>query len=208
MEKSTYKNGELDGPFESYYKNGQLAVNSNYKYGNFDGVFEKFSEEGKLQKRKSYKEGKLDGPYESYYTAYDRWNLIIKCNYKDNKLNGPYEKVNEVGNTILKTVFENGTQVGPRESFYRDGGFQGKDDYNKDGIWPGYDYTYDIFQSNIENEKREFLPHLVSFVAVNLSLIILNIITTSFPWAMFPLFGWGIGLVVNFFGIRLFFSAV
>ena len=74
-----------------------------------------------------------------------------------------------------------------------------KDSFKTDKNITKYDYTYDIFQSNIENDKREFLPHLISFVAVNLSLIILNIITTSFPWAMFPLFGWGIGLVVNFF---------
>ena len=74
-----------------------------------------------------------------------------------------------------------------------------KDSFKIDDNIDRYDYTYDIFQSNIENDKRNFLPHLISFGFVNLSLIILNIITSSFPWAMFPLFGWGIGLVTDFF---------
>lgn len=59
-------------------------------------------------------------------------------------------------------------------------------------------YTYDIFEVESTVNRREFMPHLVAFVFINVMLIVLNAVTSSFPWAMFPLLGWGIGLVVDY----------
>lgn len=42
--------------------------------------------------------------------------------------------------------------------------------------------------------KKDFLTHLGVFVVVNGGLFILNVITTSYLWSLFPLVGWGIGL--------------
>ncbi|MGJ5675855.1 MAG: 2TM domain-containing protein [Nostochopsis sp.] len=42
---------------------------------------------------------------------------------------------------------------------------------------------------------KGFLAHLISFLAVNSFLILLNLFTTpSYFWAIFPLLGWGLGL--------------
>ena len=52
-------------------------------------------------------------------------------------------------------------------------------------------------------EKVGFYTHLAVFVAVNLFLIALWWATTgpqSFPWFIFPLFGWGIGLAAHYVG--------
>jgi len=50
-------------------------------------------------------------------------------------------------------------------------------------------------------KKVEFLTHLVIYIAVNILLIVIWTVTTgtnSFPWFIFPLFGWGIGLIAHF----------
>ena len=39
-EKSTYKDGKLDGPYELYWPNGQLRRKFTFKDGKIDGPFE------------------------------------------------------------------------------------------------------------------------------------------------------------------------
>lgn len=46
-----------------------------------------------------------------------------------------------------------------------------------------------------------FAYHLIPFVGVSTLLIILNLATTSFPWAMFPIMGWGIGLLSHLMAV-------
>lgn len=47
--------------------------------------------------------------------------------------------------------------------------------------------------------KQEFRTHAVVFALVNLMLVVIWLVTAAaagswFPWFVFPLFGWGIGL--------------
>ncbi len=47
-------------------------------------------------------------------------------------------------------------------------------------------------------ELRGFYAHLAAFVAVNVFLLLLNLITSpGFLWFIFPLLGWGIGLAIH-----------
>jgi hypothetical protein len=48
---------------------------------------------------------------------------------------------------------------------------------------------------------RGFVAHLIPYVGVNGLLVILNLLTTRFPWAMFPLLGWGIGLLSHLWAV-------
>ncbi|KQC05477.1 MAG: hypothetical protein APR53_02255 [Methanoculleus sp. SDB] len=53
-------------------------------------------------------------------------------------------------------------------------------------------------------EKAGFYTHLGVYIGVNLFLIAIWWVTggpNSFPWFIFILFGWGIGLVAHFFGV-------
>ncbi|MGB0949700.1 MAG: 2TM domain-containing protein [Marinirhabdus sp.] len=43
-------------------------------------------------------------------------------------------------------------------------------------------------------ELREFYWHLSIYSIFVLVFIVLNVMTTSFPWAIFPILGWGTGL--------------
>ncbi len=47
-------------------------------------------------------------------------------------------------------------------------------------------------------ELRGFYAHLAAYVAVNVFLILVNLVTSSgFLWFIFPLAGWGIGLAIH-----------
>lgn len=55
----------------------------------------------------------------------------------------------------------------------------------------------------IAEGKMGFQIHLGVYISVNLFLVVIWYITgfprgTGFPWFIFPLFGWGIGLVAHF----------
>jgi len=47
-------------------------------------------------------------------------------------------------------------------------------------------------------KRRDFLAHLLMYVMVNSFLVIIWAITgAGFFWPMFPIVGWGIGVVMN-----------
>ncbi|MEH1795204.1 2TM domain-containing protein [Nostoc sp.] len=57
-------------------------------------------------------------------------------------------------------------------------------------------HTFNTFR------RRGFWTHFVSFLAVNLFLIILNFITSpSYFWAIFPVLGWGLGLFLHWWSV-------
>lgn len=48
-------------------------------------------------------------------------------------------------------------------------------------------------------ELKAFYTHLMTYILVNILLIIINITTNSDNWwFIYPLFGWGIGITVHF----------
>lgn len=62
-------------------------------------------------------------------------------------------------------------------------------------IVPAKEVLFDRFRRKLEKKKQGFTIHLLSYVCVNLPLIYINIVKTpSFPWVMFPMLFWGIGL--------------
>ena len=56
------------------------------------------------------------------------------------------------------------------------------------------------FDRKADAKKMSFVYHLVPYVLVNTVLIILNLLTTRFPWSMFPVSFWGIGLAAHYLG--------
>lgn len=72
-----------DGPYESFYENGQLKIKGTYKDGKPDGPFESYFENGQLKQKGVCKEGKLDGVCESYNRD---GRLQFRATYKLGKL--------------------------------------------------------------------------------------------------------------------------
>jgi antitoxin component YwqK of YwqJK toxin-antitoxin module len=78
-----YRNGELNGLYQKFYKSGKLYIKEYYKDDVEDGLYEKYYENGKLNQRCYCKDGYYDGLFES-------WNqdgeLIQQKTYKDGLL--------------------------------------------------------------------------------------------------------------------------
>lgn len=51
-------------------------------------------------------------------------------------------------------------------------------------------------------DKRRFYTHVISWAVMSIFFILLNIFTSNFFWAIFPILGWGIMLA--FHGIKVF----
>ena len=55
-------------------------------------------------------------------------------------------------------------------------------------------------------EKRGFYTHLAVYVVVNIILVLIWWFAAGggFPWFIFPLCGWGIGILFHFLGVFVF----
>ncbi|MFC4632591.1 2TM domain-containing protein [Dokdonia ponticola] len=57
------------------------------------------------------------------------------------------------------------------------------------------DYKYDRAKARVK-EMKEFYTHLITYLIMVPVFIFINYYTgTSFPWAIFPIAGWGIGVL-------------
>jgi hypothetical protein len=50
-----------------------------------------------------------------------------------------------------------------------------------------------------QRARRGLLAHLVVYASVNALLVTINVLTGSFPWAVFPALGWGVALALHLF---------
>lgn len=50
-----------------------------------------------------------------------------------------------------------------------------------------------------QRQTQEFMGHLITFVAVNVFLISIDVLADgAISWSIYPLLGWGIGLAIKF----------
>jgi hypothetical protein len=64
--------------------------------------------------------------------------------------------------------------------------------------------VYRIARQRVE-EKKGFYTHLIVYICVNILLVLIWFFTGhGFPWFVFPLGGWGIGLLFHFLGVFVF----
>ena len=63
---------------------------------------------------------------------------------------------------------------------------------------------YRLARKRVE-EKKGFRIHLAVYIGVNILLVIIWAATgAGFPWFVFPLGGWGIGILFHFLGVYVF----
>ena len=63
---------------------------------------------------------------------------------------------------------------------------------------------YRLARKRVE-EKKGFFIHLAVYIGVNILLVIIWAATgAGFPWFVFPLGGWGIGILFHFLGVFVF----
>ena len=64
---------------------------------------------------------------------------------------------------------------------------------------------YEEAKKRVE-EKKGFYIHLTIYIVVNIGLVLLWAFAADrgFPWFVFPLGGWGIGLLFHYLGVFVF----
>ena len=64
-------------------------------------------------------------------------------------------------------------------------------------------FTNEYHKMRVEDEKQGFKIHRLVYLCVIGLLIIINLtFSPGFIWFVFPLIGWGIGLMVHYMNIR------
>jgi len=82
-----HKNGEREGLWTFYHRNGQISAEENYKDGKMHGEAKYYFKNGKISSEMTYAEGDLDGYYKSYYR---KGNLSYEGWYKNDKRQGDW----------------------------------------------------------------------------------------------------------------------
>ena len=141
--------GQKDGAYCSYYKNGQIKVKSFYRKGQLEGPYEEYYENGRLKRKGTCKDDKFDGPYEQYYEA---GQLMGKGTCKNDKIDGLYEVFYPSGKLKEKGTWQNGQMTGPAERYYENGQLKEKGTM-EDGCWTG---PYESYYENGQLEKKAF----------------------------------------------------
>src|SRR5262245_38473181 len=59
--ETSYRFGELDGPWREFYPNGKLKIEGNYRRGKKDGAETLYSDEGQPFKETNYRDDKKNG---------------------------------------------------------------------------------------------------------------------------------------------------
>ena len=94
-----FEDGKKDGPYETYYENGQLKQKGSLKDGAEYGPYEIHYENGQLKEKGSVKDGEEYGPYEVHY---ENGQLKDKGSYKGAKRDGHWESYGEKGQMKVK----------------------------------------------------------------------------------------------------------
>lgn len=137
VSQETYVNGDLHGPFETFYTNGRLKERGNYKKGVLEGIWETYYDNGVLRTRGTNKnrdydshgdvyflpkpiEGEgLRGPFESYH---ENGKLCCKHDCDEEELwSGLHETFFESGILARRQTFKDGFPFGPFEIYYESG---------------------------------------------------------------------------------------
>lgn len=51
-------------------------------------------------------------------------------------------------------------------------------------------------------ETKDFYFHIIAYILVNAVLVVINLLTSpEYLWSIWPIIGWGIGLVIHAFSI-------
>ena len=102
MEEYTMKDGVRDGPCLKWYPNGKLRIECRYKNNKLDGLFMKFYQNNKTAKLCHYKNGILDGPF---LTWFQDGNKSCVFHFKNGKKHGLFLRWNIEGQQDMVNNF-------------------------------------------------------------------------------------------------------
>jgi antitoxin component YwqK of YwqJK toxin-antitoxin module len=131
----------INGPFVSYYKNGNKHEEGMFKDGKLDGPYILYTKEGSQWELHTYKEGILDGEFVRwFYNSKLKWH---QRNYKSGLLDGYALTFFENGRLKEKTLFSKGLKQGESLTWYKNGKKQKEATYLDDKENGVYRFWYE-----------------------------------------------------------------
>ena len=109
-EQGSFRNGNRDGWWVRYHKNGQLMGKVNFENGKEQGAFVSYRDNGQLKNKGNYKNGKEEGAWVWYY---DNGQVNNKGNYKKGKRDGAWVYYREDGTVskLMTGAFKGGVKI-------------------------------------------------------------------------------------------------
>ena len=104
-EEGNYKDGKRDGKWTSWYDNSQKKEEGNYKDGNRDGIWTELYENGQKKEERTWKDGERDG-------SFSLWGREVLYFRDDSTGDYIYDSTGQVIlDTTLYTKIENGNYL-------------------------------------------------------------------------------------------------
>ena len=109
-EQGSFRNGEREGTWVSYWENGQLKDKNNFKNGKREGTSVAYHDDGQLSSKGNYKNGKREGAWIGYH---NNGQLNYKGNYKNGKKEGTWVGYDKNGTLVsmFTGTFKNGAKI-------------------------------------------------------------------------------------------------
>ena len=126
------------GLITSYYQTNKVKSEQRYKNGKLEGKWNTWYENGQIKIDMAYKDGKRKGQYLAWH---ENGQKKIETMYHDDKLNGQYHEWNKIGHLKLSANYIDGKLDGEKTIWYESGKIKSKAKYitgNLDGekmIW-------------------------------------------------------------------------
>ena len=104
-----YIDGEYDGEWISYYKNGELFVFGLYENGKKDGKWLSYHENGQKNSSENYQDDILHG---DWYTYFENGQTKYKGKYVDGEKDGEWIVYYESGGKKIEEIYKDGLRDG------------------------------------------------------------------------------------------------
>ena len=104
--REPYVMGELQGPSQRFYPDGQVSEEVDWKGNIKDGSWKHYYLNGTLRLSGQYEKGLLQGTYEVYYPD---GTIEIRGEYLDNKSHGNWRFYDESGQEVYAIEYRNGS---------------------------------------------------------------------------------------------------
>jgi antitoxin component YwqK of YwqJK toxin-antitoxin module len=114
-----FLDGQRDGNFTFWQKNGIKLLTGAYTNGLRDGKFTAYGKTGELVYEKTFKNGELDGNFTMYYPASN--NDVFRYKEKLTEEDKEPGELTVKNHLRLKLAFSEGNPVGPYEAYFHPG---------------------------------------------------------------------------------------
>jgi antitoxin component YwqK of YwqJK toxin-antitoxin module len=110
-----YKNNQLHGKKQEFYKGNLIKKEIDYKNGMWDGTYITYFSDGKVESEQQYVEDQKDGP-SSYY--YNNGQLFYTENHEKGSREGTFKRMYATGRMWTKESYKNDKRDGEFEEYY------------------------------------------------------------------------------------------